>query len=287
MNHPIERIPAGTLPAIRQDNPFQQMATALIDKGGDVSQLGALLDLQMKWEGDQARKAYADSMASAQAEMPAIFKDKFNLQTESWYATLESVNNRITPVYTKHGFSLSFDTEDSPLEKCIRIVCRVLHYKGHREEFRYDQPIDDVGIGGKVNKTQVHARGSAITYGRRYLTMMIFNLVTGDEDDDGNTATSERVNVAEAAAADKEAAKLAAFKEAHGRLSESVKFIQDRMDAGDFKAAAEEWYQFSQKDQMALFLAPTKGGCFTTKQREQMKAEFGKFNTKKDEGNGN
>lgn len=286
MNHPIERIPAGTLPAIKQENPFQAMATALIEKDGDVSQLDKLLDLQLKWEGEQARKAFADSMASAQAEMPAVFKDRYNDQTQSWYATLESINNRITPVYTKHGFSLSFDTEDSPMEKCIRIVCRVLHYKGHREEFRYDQPIDDVGIAGKTNKTQVHARGSAMTYGRRYLTLMIFNIVASDEDDDGNSATTERVNAEVSKVADREAAKVAAFKEAHGRLSESVSFIQERMDAGDFKAAALEWYQFSQQDQMALFLAPTKGGCFTTKQREQMKNEFGQFKPKADD-NGN
>lgn len=285
MDLPIERIPAGTLPAISAPNPLQQMAMELISKGGDLTQLDKLLDLQFKWEADQARKAYADSMAIAQAEMPAVFKDRFNTQTKSWYATLDSINNRITPVYTKHGFSLSFDTEDSPLDKCIRIVCRVLHYKGHREEFRYDQPIDDVGIAGSVNKTQVHARGSAMTYGRRYLTLMIFNLVASDEDDDGNSATTERVET-EKAADSNDDAKRASFKEAHGRLSESVTFIQERMDAGDFKAAAEEWYQFNQQDQMALFLAPTKGGCFTTKQREQMKNEFGKFKQKV-EDNGN
>lgn len=282
MNHPIERVPAGSIPAIKQDNPFQQMASALIEKGGDVSQLDKLLDLQLKWEGEQARKSYADSMASAQAEMPAIFKDRFNTQTKSWYATLESVNNRITPIYTKHGFSLSFDTEDSPLDKCIRIVCRVLHYKGHSETFRYDQPIDDVGIAGAVNKTQVHARGSAMTYGRRYLTMMIFNLVGSDEDDDGNTATSERIGPETVDGSDSQLErKQAAFQEAYGRLSESVSFIQERMDAGDIKAAAEEWYQFSQQDQTALFLAITKGGCFTAKQRDTMKNEFGQFNPKR------
>lgn len=280
MSNPIQVIPAGAMPTVTPANPLQQMAMELISKGGDLTQLDKLLDLQFRWDQDQARKAYADSMASAQAEMPAVFKDRLNKQTGSWYATLDSINNKVTPIYTKHGFSLSFDTEDSPLEKCIRIVCRVLHYKGHSETFRYDQPIDDVGIAGAVNKTQVHARGSAMTYGRRYLTLMIFNLSTSDEDDDGNGATTEEVP--------NQDQKVQSFKEAHGRLSESVTYIQDRMNAGDFKAAAEEWYQFNQQDQMALFLAPTKGGCFTTQQRAQMKNEFGKYKTTQPEPeNGN
>lgn len=280
MSNPIQVLPSGEIKPIAPANPLQQMAMELISKGGDLTQLDKLLDLQFRWDQDQARKAYADSMASAQAEMPAVFKDRLNKQTGSWYATLDSINNKVTPIYTKHGFSLSFDTEDSPLEKCIRIVCRVLHYKGHSETFRYDQPIDDVGIAGAVNKTQVHARGSAMTYGRRYLTLMIFNLATSDEDDDGNGATTEEVP--------NQDQKVSAFKEAHGRLSESVTYIQERMDAGDFKAAAEEWYQFNQQDQMALFLAPTKGGCFTTQQRAQMKNEFGKYKTTQPEpGNGN
>lgn len=283
MSNPIQVIPTSQITTVTPANPLQQMAMELISKGGDLTQLDKLLDLQFRWDQDQARKAYADSMATAQAEMPAVFKDRYNTQTKSWYATLDSINSRIMPVYTKHGFSLSFDTEDSPLEKCIRIVCRVLHYKGHAETFRYDQPIDDVGIAGSVNKTQVHARGSAMTYGRRYLTLMIFNLTASDEDDDGNRATTEEVQ--NAPNLDQ---KVQAFNEAHGRLSESVTYIQERMEAGDFKAAAEEWYQFNQQDQMALFLAPTKGGCFTTQQRAQMKNEFGKYKTTQPEPeNGN
>jgi hypothetical protein len=33
-----------------------------------------------------------------------------------------------------------------------------------------------------------HATGSAVTYGMRYLVKMIFNVATGENDDDGNAA---------------------------------------------------------------------------------------------------
>lgn len=182
---------APTAMIVAGPNPFERMAIAMIERGSDLANLERLLDLQQRWDADQARKAYADSMAAAQAAMPRIFKDRYNEQTKSWYATLESTNKRITPIYTGQGFSLSFDSEDSPFKDCIRVACKVIHKLGHVETFHYDQPIDDAGIAGTKNKTQTHGRGSAMSYARRYLTFMIFNLATSD-DDDGNGATTER-----------------------------------------------------------------------------------------------
>lgn len=135
----------------------------------------------------QARQEYGEAMAAVQSELPKIVRDRTNNQTNSSYATLDNIIRQISPVYTKHGFSLTFGTEDSPVENCVRIVCKVMHRGGHSEEVRYDQPIDDAGIRGEKNKTPTHARGSAITYGRRYLTLMVFNINTGF-DDDGNAA---------------------------------------------------------------------------------------------------
>ena len=49
-----------------------------------------------------------------------------------------------------------------------------------------DLPLDNVGTKGTVNKTGVQATGSTNAYGRRYLVLMIFNVSTEDEDNDGN-----------------------------------------------------------------------------------------------------
>lgn len=157
----------------------------------DVDKLKSLFDLQERMQDRQAAQAYAAAMVDAQSEMRAVGKDRTNTQTNSDYATLEAIDAAIRPIYTRNGFSLSFGTADSPLEKHVRITCKVTHRDGHSESFEYDNPMDDVGIAGKVNKTPTHARGSAVTYGRRYLTLMIFNLTTGLHDDDGNGATSE------------------------------------------------------------------------------------------------
>ncbi len=51
---------------------------------------------------------------------------------------------------------------------------------------------------------------------------------------------------------------------------ESVDFIKDRLAANDDKAALQEWIDLPQNDQMALWLAPTKGGYFTTEERTRL-----------------
>lgn len=164
------------------------IAQAARDPNVDVDKMERLFAMHEKMQARQAEQAFSDAMKAAQADMPMVGKDRHNTQTNSDYATLDAINKAITPIYTRHGFSLTFDTEDSPLEGHVRVVCRVLHRDGHSKSYNYDTPMDGTGIGGKVNKTPTHARGSAITYGRRYLVLMIFNLSTG-YDDDGNAAS--------------------------------------------------------------------------------------------------
>lgn len=163
--------------------PVTLLAQAL-ERGMDPETLGRFMDLQERYEADQARKAYASDMAKCQKALPQIVATAVNDQTSSHYAKLEHINAAITPVYTKHGFSISFGEE--PIEgDMIRIVAKVLHKLGHIETFIYDLPLDLVGIRGSENKTAVHAKGSSTSYARRYLTTMIFNLTIGD-DIDGN-----------------------------------------------------------------------------------------------------
>lgn len=63
----------------------------------------------------------------------------------------------------------------------------------------------------------------------------------------------------------------AVHDDAHGRHSESVTFIKERIAAEDFEAVAQEWADIPQNDQLALWLASSKGGCFTTEERKAIK----------------
>jgi hypothetical protein len=47
---------------------------------------------------------------------------------------------------------------------------------------------DDLGANGQPSKTRLHGEGSTFSYGCRYLTTSIFNIVIAGQDDDGNRA---------------------------------------------------------------------------------------------------
>lgn len=175
-------------PPPRDSGVLAVISRAAQDPSVDVDKMERLLNMQWQLMDRQASEAYAKAMANVQSEVPAIVKDADNSQTRSKYAKLEQINKVLVPIYTREGFSLSFGTEPSSQEAHLRITCSVAHVGGHTENFAYDLPYDDRGIGGKVNKTGIHASGSTVTYGRRYLTNMIFNLSTTDDDDDGNMA---------------------------------------------------------------------------------------------------
>ena len=81
---------------------------------------------------------------------------------------------------------MSYDTEPLP-EGAIRII-GYLTRDGHTVRRQTDQPCDGKGAKGGDVMTRTHAHKSAITYGRRELLEMLFNLATG-KDDDGNAAS--------------------------------------------------------------------------------------------------
>jgi len=138
-----------------------------------------------------------------QGQVGAVCRAAENTQTHSRYALLDDVLRALVPIATEHGFSLSFSAGVSPSAGERRTCCTVMHRGGHAEDYTIDLPLDGVGIGGKANKTPIHAVKSAHTYGRSMLTQMIFNItLTADSDDDGNGATVDTITADQAAEID-------------------------------------------------------------------------------------
>lgn len=165
-----------------------------IDRDVDVERLSKLMDLQTKWEENEARKAFMKAMSECQSEMPRVVKNRDNKQTNSRYADLEVVNSTVMPVATKHGLSISF-SEGSEFVGDKQIPMRPNHYRtvmilrhrdGYSETHFYDLPTDEVGIAGKVNKTPLHGKASSTSYAERYLLCQVFSITIAGEDTDGN-----------------------------------------------------------------------------------------------------
>jgi hypothetical protein len=154
----------------------------------DVEKMERLFALHERILARNAEMAFNEAMSECQKEMPQVERDAENQQTHSWYTRLETLSDAAVPVYTKHGFSLSFGEDDCPKEGHIRVICFCSHRSGHTRTYRGDIPIDIAGLKGNPNKTPTHAFGSTKSYGRRYLTLDIFNIVMKNEDDDGQEA---------------------------------------------------------------------------------------------------
>lgn len=160
-------------------------------KDPDVTpdKLERFMALQERVTARAAEAEFNADMSAAQAAMRPVAADAENPQTRSRYASYGALDKALRPLYTQHGFGLSFDTADAPLPEWVRVVCYVTHRGGHSRTYHADIPADGKGARGGDVMTKTHAVGSAMSYGMRYLLKMIFNVSVGEDDDDGNRAS--------------------------------------------------------------------------------------------------
>lgn len=220
----------------------------------DIEKMERLMAMQERIMDRNAEAEFAAAMTRVQSKLPTVFRESANQQTNSRYAKHEHMAKTIKPIYTKEGFSITFSEGETTKENHIRVNGILRHSSGHKEPHHVDIPLDIAGIKGNANKTETHATGSTFSYGRRYLTLLIFDVATGD-DDDGNSA-------------------MAALNDAKEKFADSIIVIKDNLvEGGDLSIASEAWYELSDEVKAALWVAPSKGGPFTTKERDIMKSK--------------
>lgn len=174
-----------------QTPPIEPML-ALVERAArdqtiDVEKMEKLLVMAERLQARKAEAEYDLAMNLAQSEMRPVANDSDNPQTRSRYVSYGALDRAVRPIYTQHGFSLSFGTK-SPSPDRVTVTCRISHRAGHTERVEIDMPADGKGAKGGDVMTKTHATGSAVSYGMRYLLKMIFNIAVGEYDDDGNAA---------------------------------------------------------------------------------------------------
>lgn len=137
-------------------------------------------------------KNLAAALAAFQAELPKLVKDETASVTgvakssgreydRSYsYADLAQVCETVLPVLGKHGLSITSGTVI--LNNGFVLEVTLLHESG--EERMAVWPLPD------PMRTGPQDLGSAMTYGRRYLTLALTGTFPGGEDDDGAKAQS-------------------------------------------------------------------------------------------------
>jgi hypothetical protein len=167
---------------------LQAITRAASDPSVDIDKMERLMQMHERIVARDAEGAFNSAMRDCQAEMRPIATDAENPQTRSKYATHGRLDGALRPIYTKYGFSISYDEGDSPKPEHVRVLAYVSHVAGHTRTYHKDIPADGKGAKGGDVMTKTHASGAADSYGKRYLLKNIWNVAIGEDDNDGNGA---------------------------------------------------------------------------------------------------
>jgi len=167
------------------DNSPAALIMKAVQGGMDIEKIQKMMDLQERYEANQARKAYVEAMKAFKANPPEIEKDKHVKfgNTEYNHASLGNVTGLINLALSEHGFSAAWGTSQS--DKGVTVTCKITHILGHSESTSLTAGSDTSGA-----KNAIQALGSTISYLQRYTILSLTGLATHDLDDDGAGATS-------------------------------------------------------------------------------------------------
>src|SRR5271157_873379 len=153
----------------------------------NVANLQALLQMQREVMADQAKISFARALWRLKKDMPQITKNgviDLGSKGKIKFARWEDMAEAIQPLMDREGFTLSFDTEERAREGGGSVVIGTLtHIDGHTQTARFSLPLDN-GPG----RNSLQAAGSTLSYGKRYVTELLLNIVRRVEDDDGRAA---------------------------------------------------------------------------------------------------
>ncbi|CAB4145914.1 Essential recombination function protein [uncultured Caudovirales phage] len=154
------------------------MVSKAVESGANIEVLTKLMDLQERWEGNQARKAFDEAIASAKAEIGPVMRNATGHNNKR-YADFAAYARAVDPIISKYGLSYRFRTSQTDR---INVTCILSHKAGHSEENTLCGPADKTG-----SKNDIQAIGSTLTYLQRYTLVQSLGLAASN-DDDGRVA---------------------------------------------------------------------------------------------------
>jgi len=176
-------------------DPMQMIQTAFdaaIQQGSAMEVVKSILEERRKMMEYQDRIEFQGALRRIQDELKTIPKRGENKETHSSYALVADVDSAIQSLIKKERMTLSFEPRPSDKPEMVLIV-GILSLGAYSREYPLEMPADGKGAKGGGVMSRTHATGSAITYGKRYLKNMIFDLTFKEKDDDGNAAGGQTI----------------------------------------------------------------------------------------------
>ena len=157
--------------------PMDMIHTAL-DKGLAIDKL---LDMQERWEANEAKKAFTAAMTAFKADPPELTKNKtvgFG-KTSFKHVSLDQICDVVGGALSAHNLSHRWDIKQA--DGLISVSCIITHELGHSVSTSMQASSDTSG-----SKNIIQAMGSTVTYLQRYTLLAATGLAAKDQDDDGN-----------------------------------------------------------------------------------------------------
>jgi hypothetical protein len=167
---------------------MQSINRAIFDPTFDAAKLAVLLDVKLKYEADEARKAYITAMQQFKAHPPEINKTKHvafpnrdGSRTEYDHAELPIIAEKIAEGLRAVGITHAWRCSDA--NGRTTVTCVLTHCMGHSEDAATLSGPPDTSGG----KNSIQAIGSTVTYLQRYTLLAATGLAATGMDNDGRT----------------------------------------------------------------------------------------------------
>lgn len=156
----------------------------LTDPSIDVSKLEALIGLNERVMDRAAKAAFDDAFSRMWPELPEVdekgaIRNKDG-SVKSRYSKYEDIQAAVRPVLAKFGFAMRHRTEFPENKGNIIRIVGILSGHGHTEESVFEAPPDKNDY-----RTAIQDQGSTVSYGKRYTTCDLLNIITRGVDTDG------------------------------------------------------------------------------------------------------
>ncbi len=156
-----------------------------LDTSVDIDRLEKIIQMERESQRHEAERAFNVALSDMQPELPAV-EARGRGDKQAKYGKLEDIQAAIRPILQKHGFAVRFKVHDG--ENSLAVECILSHKGGHSDSDRISLPYDKTG-----SKNDVQARGSTVSYGKRYTLCNILNIQVGGEDNDGAGSPQETI----------------------------------------------------------------------------------------------
>ena len=165
------------------------MLAIAIAQGASVADLSGLMDIQERWEANEAKKAFTKAMAAFKKKVPALPRTETVSygNTEFKFCPLDKVCEVLDPALAKHGLSFRWVQEQTG--EMLKVTCILTHVQGHSESTCLTAAADTSG-----KKNPIQAIASTNTYLQRYTLRAITGTSEAGDDDGAGVATAETIS---------------------------------------------------------------------------------------------